>query len=61
MTANLFELAWQISHSTKTPSTSRARKMQNRNAIKTCFHFHMLGNTMYKESRQENDLLQMFL
>ena len=32
-----------------------------RNAIKTCFHFHMLGNTMCIESRQENDMPQMFL
>ena len=58
---DLIEFAWQISHSIKTPSTPRARKMQDRNAVKTCFHFHMLGYTMYIESRQENDLLQMFL
>ena len=30
---------WQKSHSTKTPSTSRARKMQDRIGIKTCFIF----------------------
>ena len=58
---DLIEFAWQINHSHKTPSKSRPRKMQDRNAIKTCFHFHMLGNTMYIEFRKENDLLQMFL
>ena len=48
MTANCFidlrdliEFAWQISHSTKTHSTSRNRKMQDKNAIKTCSHFHI--------------------
>ena len=58
---DLTEFVWQKSHSTKTPSTSRARKMQDRNAIKTCFHFHMCGNTLFIESRQENVLLHMFL
>ena len=57
---NLREFAWHVSHSAKTPSTSRARKMQDRNAIETHFYFHLWGNTMYLNSRQENDLLQMF-
>ena len=38
---DLIEFAWQISHTTKTPYTSRPRKMQDKNAIKTRFHFHM--------------------
>ena len=37
----LNEFVWQKSHSAKTPSTSRVRIKQDRNAIKTCFHFHM--------------------
>ena len=57
---DLIEFAWHISHSARTPSTSRARKMQNRNAFETRFFFHLWGNTMYLKSRQEHDLPQLF-
>ena len=57
---DLIEFAWHANHSAKNPSTSRARKMQDRNAIETRFYFHLWGNTKYLKSRQENDLLQMF-
>ena len=51
------EFAWQISHSAKTLSTARAKAMQDKNFIEACFHFHMRSDTMFIESRQENNLL----
>ena len=36
---DLIEFAWHVNHSTKTPTTSRDRKVQYRNAIETFFSF----------------------
>ena len=57
---DLVEFAWHGSHLTKTPSTSRVRKMQDGSTIETRFYFHLWDNTLYLKSRQENNMFQMF-
>ena len=36
----LIELLWQVSRPTKTPSTLKAKTMQDRNAFEKCFYFN---------------------
>ena len=38
-------ISWQVNSLAKTPCTSRARLMQNKNANETCFQFNLQGNT----------------
>ena len=42
---NLIELAWHISHSNETPSTSRARKMEDSKAIKKRIKTALISST----------------